>query len=67
MGNDGTKKILRPDRSRADRAFSKNESRWDNEIGRMRKLIDNHVQALGEYEGEKGREKLKKGAGRLFA
>jgi hypothetical protein len=39
-------KILKLDRSRTDRAFKKEESLWENELKRMRVLIDNHVQAI---------------------
>jgi len=52
MSENQKRKILRLDRSRTDRAFKHEESLWDCEIGRIRKLIANHVNALEEYKGE---------------
>jgi hypothetical protein len=57
--NNETKKVIRLDHSRTDRAFKQEESLWDDEIERMGKLIDNHIHALEEYEKQEGRKKLK--------
>lgn len=46
-GNDKDGKVIRLDLSRTARAFEEKESLWDNEIGRMLKLIGNHVKTLG--------------------